>query len=38
MEMQTSDSYLRKSEAELAYTLSNIIIAKNSLPDRVSVL
>ena len=38
IEMQTSDSYLRKSEAELAYALSKIIIAKNSFPDRVSVL
>ena len=26
------------TEAELAYTLSKIIIAKNSFPDRVSVL
>ena len=36
--MQISDSCLRKSGAELAYTLSKIIIAKNSFPDRVSVL
>ena len=33
--MQISDSCLRKSGAELAYTLSKIIIAKNSFPDRV---
>ena len=32
--MQISDSCLRKSGAELAYTLSKIIIAKNSFPDR----
>ena len=29
---------IRGTETELAYTLSKIIIAKNSFPDRVSVL